>query len=83
MYLYTVVQMMNEQPNSLQEAQGIIGHEGTNDLSHLGFLPLHQTVVSKVIEVQYPWHLRCHLDQTIQMGPDILDEIEGIERKCI
>ena len=82
MYLYTVVQMMNDQPNSLREANGIIGDEGINDLGHLGFLTLHQTVVSKVIEVQYPWCLRCHLDQTIQMDPDILDEVEGIKRKC-
>ena len=82
MYLYTVVLMMNNHLDSLLEAVGIIGDEGTNDLSHPSFLPLPQTVVSKVIEVQYPWHLRCHLDQTTQMGPDILDEVEGIERKC-
>ena len=75
--------MMNDHPDGLQEAEGIIGDEGTNDLCHLSFLPLPRTEVSKVIEVQYPWHLQCHLDRAIQMGPDILDEVEGIERKCI
>ena len=64
MCLYTVVLTMNDHPNGLQEAEGIIGDEGTNDLGHLSFLPLPQTVGSKVIEVQYPWHLRCHLNQT-------------------
>ena len=73
-----MVQTTNDHPDGLQEAEGIIGDEGTNNL---GFLPLHWTVVSKVIEVQYPQHLRCHLDWTVQMGPDILDEVEGIERK--
>ena len=83
MYLYTAVLMMNDHPNGLREAEGIIGDEGTNDLGHLSFLPLSQTMVLKVIEVQYPRHLQCHLDWTIQMGPDVLDEVEGIERKCI
>ena len=83
MHLYTAVLTMNYHPNSLLGAMGIIGDEGTNDLGHPSFLPLFQTVVSKVIELQYPWHLRCHLDRTTQMGPDILDEVEGIERKHV
>ena len=62
---------------------GVIGDEGTSDPGHLGFLPLPQTMVSKVIEVQYSWHLRCHLNWTAQMGTDILDEVEGIERKNV
>ena len=70
-------------PDGLLEAKGIIGDEGTNDLSHPGSLPLPQIVVLKVIAFQYPWHLRCHLNRTTQMGPDILDKVEGIERKCI
>ena len=74
--------MMNNHPDGLPEAKGIKGDEGTNDLGHPSFLPLPQTMVLKVIEVQYPWHLRCHLDRTAHMGPDILDEVEGIERKC-
>ena len=73
----------NDHPDDLLEAMGIIGDEGTNDLGHPSFLPLPQTVVSKVIEVQYPWHLQCHLNRTAQMGPDILDEVEGIERKHV
>ena len=83
MYLYTAVLTMNDHPNGLQEAKGIIGDKGTNNLGHLSFLPLPWTVVLKVIEVQYPWHLRCHLNWTVQTGPDVLDEVEGIERKCI
>ena len=74
--------MMNDHPNGLLEAEGIIGDEGTGDLSHPGFLPLPQTMVLKVMEVQYPQHLQCHLDRTAQMGPDVLDKVEGIERKC-
>ena len=82
MYLYTAVLTMNDHPDGLLEAKGIIGDEGTSDLSHPSSLPLPQTMVSKVIEVQYPWHLQYHLNQTAQMSPDILDEVEGIERKC-
>ena len=78
-----MVLMMNEHPEGLLEAEGIIGDEGTSDLSHPGFLPLPQTVVSKAIEVHYPWCLLCHLGWTAQMGPDILDEAGGIEKKCI
>ena len=60
---------------------GVVGDGGTNGLGCPGFLPLPKTMVSKVIGVQYPWHLRCHLNRTAQMGPDILDEVEGIEGK--
>ena len=83
MCLYTMVLMMNEHPNSLLEAEGIIGDEGTSNLGLPSFLPLPQTMVSKAIEVQYPQHLQCHLNQTAQMGPDVLDKVEGIEKKCI
>ena len=83
MCLYTMVLMMNENPNGLLEAEGIIGDKGTSNLSHPGFLPLPQTVVLKVIEVHYPQHLRCHPHWTAQMGPDILDEAGGIKKKCI
>ena len=83
MYLYTAVLMMNDHPDGLLEAMGIIGDEGTNDLGHLSFLPLPQTMVLKVIEFQYPRHLRCHLNWTTQTGPDILDEVEGIRRKHV
>ena len=83
MCLYTMVLIMDEHPNSLPEAKGIIGDEGTSDPGHPGFLPLPQTVVSKVIEVHYPWHLQCHLSQTAQTDPDALDEEGGIMKKCI
>ena len=75
--------MMNKHPNGLLEAKGIIGDEGTSDLSHPSSLPLPQTVVLKVIGVHCPWHLQCHLSWTAQMDPDIPDEAEGIEKKCI
>ena len=83
MCLYTTVLMMDEHPDSLPEAEGIIGDEGNSDLSHLSFFPLPQTVVLKVIEVQYPQHLQCHPSQTAQMGPDVLDEAGGIKKKCV
>ena len=75
--------MMNEHPNGLLEAEGIIGDEGTSDLGHPGSLPLPQTVVLKVTGVHCPWHLQCHLGRTAQMDPDIPDKAEGIKRKCI
>ena len=75
--------MMNEHPDGLLEAKGIIGDEGTSDPGLPSFLPLPQTMVLKVIEVHYPWCLQCCPGQTAQMGPDILDEAGGIEKKCI
>ena len=41
--------------NSLSVARGTKGEGGTRDYDHLGFNPLHQTEVSKVIGVQSPW----------------------------
>ena len=78
----TMVLMTNEPPDGLPKAVGIIGDEGTSDLSHLGSLPLPQTVVLKVIGVHWPWHLQCHPSQTAQTDPDILDEVGGTEKKC-
>ena len=83
MCLYTMVLMVNEHPNSLPKAEGIIGDEGTSNLGHPGSLPLPQSMVSKAIGVHCPWHLQCHPVQTPQMDPDILDESGGIEKKCI
>ena len=74
---------MNEHPNDLLEAKGIIGDEGTSDLSHPSFLPLPQTMVLKAIEVHYPWHLQCYPGQTAQTDPDTLDKVGGIEKKCV
>ena len=77
----TMVLTTNEHPNDLPKAEGIIGDGGTNYLSHVGSLPLLQTVVSKVIEVHCQWCLQCHPDLTAQMDPDILDEVGGTEKK--
>ena len=75
MCLYTMVLKMN--------AKGIIGDEGTSDLGHPSFLPLPQTMVSKAIEVHYPLYLQYHPSWTAQMGPDILNEAGGTEKKCV
>ena len=65
----------------LSMAEGIIGEGGTRDYNHLGFNPLCQTEVSKVIGVQSPLHLPCHPGQTIQMVLGIQDEAGDIGRK--
>ena len=70
-------------PNSLPEAIGVIGDEGTSDLSDLSSLPLPPTVVLKAIGVHCPWCLQCHPGQTTQIVPDILDEAGGTKKKCI
>ena len=57
--------------------------ERTSDLGHLGFPPLLQTMASKVIEAQYPWHLQCHPAQIARMDPDILEEAGGIEKRHV
>ena len=75
--------MMDKHPDGLPEAEGIIGEEGTSDPSHPGFLPLPQTMVSKVIEVHYPQHLQCHPGWTTWTDPDALDEGGGIKKKCV
>ena len=83
MCLYIVVLTTNKHPDSLLEAEGIIEDEGPSNLGHPSSLPLPQTMVLKVIEVQCQQCLRCHLDQTTPMGPDILDEVGGIKKKCV
>ena len=65
------------------KAEGIIGDEGTSNLSHPSSLPLPQTVVSKAIGVHCPWHRQCHLSWTTQMDPDVPDEAEGIKKKHV
>ena len=78
-----MVLTMDKHPDSLPEAEGIIGDKETSDLGHPSLHPLPQTVVLKAIEVHYPWCLQYHPGQTAQMGPDILDEAGGIEKKCV
>ena len=82
MCLYTMVLMTNEHPNGLIEAEDIIGDEGTSNHGQASFLPLPQTMVLKVIEVQYPRRLQCNLNQTTQTGPDILDKVGGIKKNA-
>ena len=73
---------MKDKPlNSLLEAEGIIGDGETSDLGHLGFPPLLQTMASKAIGVQYPWHLQYHPSQITWMDLDVLDEAGGIKKK--
>ena len=67
--------------NGLSMAEGAIGEEGTRDYDHLGFNPLHQTKVLKVIGVQSPWRLPCHPNWTIQMVLGVQDKAGDIRRK--
>ena len=62
-------------------AEGTIGEGETRDHDHLGFHPLHQTEVSKVIGVQSPRRLPCHSGWTVQMVLGIQDEAGDIGRK--
>ena len=78
-----MVLMTNEHPNGLPKAKGIIGDEGTSNLSHPSSLPLPQTMVLKVIGVHCPWCLQCHPGWTAQTDPDILDEAGGTEKKRV
>ena len=78
-----MVLTMDKHPDSLPKAEGIIGDKGTSDLSHPSSLPLPQNMVLKAIGVHCPWCLHYHLGWTAQMDPDIPDEVEGIEKKCI
>ena len=79
----TTVLAKDEPLDGPPEAKGIIGDGETSDLSHPGSPPLLQTVASKVIEVQYPWHLQYHPGQIAQMDPDILDKAGGIKKKHV
>ena len=81
MYLETKVLITNEHPDGLLKAGGIIGDGRTSNLSHPGSLPLPQTMVLKVIGVHCQQHLQCHPNLTIQMDPDILDEVGDTEKK--
>ena len=73
----------DEPLNSLPKAKGIIGDGETSNLSHLGSPPLLQTMASKVIEAQYPWHLQYHPIQITWMDPDILEKAGGIKKRHI
>ena len=68
----------NEHPNGLPKAEGVIGDEGTSNLSHPSSLLLLQTVVLKVIGVHCLW---CYPSLTVQTDQDILDEIGGTKKK--
>ena len=83
MHWHPTVLTEDEPLDGLPEAEGIIGDGETSDLGHLGSLPLLQTMASKVIEAQYPWHLECHPVQITLMDPDILEETGGIEKRHI
>ena len=81
MSLHTTVLMMDRPLDGLPEATSITEEGETRDHSHLGFHPLSQTGVLKVIQVHYPWHLQYHPGQITQMDLDILDEAGDIEKK--
>ena len=83
MHQHTMVLTRGEPHDSLPKAEGIIGNGRTSNLGHPGFPPLLQTMDSKVIEAQYPWHLQYHPSQIAQMDPDILGKAGGIEKKHV
>ena len=62
-------------------AEGAIREGGTRDYNHLGFNPLCQTKVLKVIGVQSQWLLPYHPSWTVQMVLGIQDEAGDIGRK--
>ena len=72
----------DEPLDGLPKAEGIIGDGETSNLSHPGS-PLLETVASKVIEAQYPWHLQYYAGQITWMDLDVLDEAGGIEKKHV
>ena len=75
---------MEDKPlDGLPKAKGIIGDRETSDLGHRGPPPLLQTMVLKVIDAQYPWHLQCHPIQIAHMDPDVLEEAGGIEKRHV
>ena len=78
-----MVLMKDEPLNGLPGAKDVTGDGEISNLGHPGSLPLLQTMVSKAIEVQCPWHLQCHLDQTTWMVLDVLDMEGGIEKRHI
>ena len=83
MHWHTTVLMKDKPLDSLSKADGITGDEETSNLGYPGSPPLLQTMDSKAIEAQYPWHLQYHPSQITQMDPDILDEAGGVKRKHI
>ena len=83
MYQHSTVLMKDKPLNGLPKAEGIIGDGETSDLSHPGSPPLLQTMALKVIEVQCPQHLQCHLNWTAWMGPDVLDMEGGTEKRHV
>ena len=78
-----MVLMKDEPLDSHPKAEGIIGDGETSNLGHPGSPPLLQTVASKVIEAQYPWHLQYRPSQIAQMDPDVLDKAGGTEKKYV
>ena len=80
----TPYSVMEDEPlDGLPEDKGIIGDGETSDHGHLDSLPLLQTVASKVIEAQYPWHLQCHPVQITWMDPDVLEQAGGIKKRHV
>ena len=70
-----------ECPIGPPEAKNTTGDGETKGLNHLGFLCLHQTMVSRVTEAHCQQLLQCHPDQTVQTGQGILDEVDCIKKK--
>ena len=63
------------------EAKNIIGGGETGGLNHLSSLHLPQTMVLRVIGIQYEQHLRCCPDLTGQMDQGVPDEVDDTEKR--
>ena len=81
MHLEIAVPTTHCHPIGPLEARSIIGIEETKGLNHLGFLHLPQRVCWRVMGVHYQQCPQCHSDMTGQMGQDIPDEVDDIEKK--
>ena len=82
-YQHTMVLMKDKPLNGLPGPKDVTQDGEISNLGCPGSLPLLQTMVLKVIEVQCPQHLQCHLNQTTQMVLDILDMEGGIKKRHI
>ena len=81
MCLGMVVLTVNHHPVGPQEAKNVIDAGQTKGINHLSSPHLPQTVGLRVTGVCYQWLPQCHPGLTGQTYQDILDEVDGIEKK--
>ena len=64
-----------------QEAKNVMDIRETKGLNHLSSPYFPWTVGLRATGVHYQWLPPCHLGLTVQMDPDIPEEVESIKRK--